>query len=93
MIPNHDEAPILAAVRDEGLLIARLGAAEAANHHARPCQVCEALQQVSERARAGVESALAGTIGERTLAQILTDSGYPTGRRAVQNHRREAHTP
>lgn len=93
MIPDHDEAPILASVRDEELLLARLGAAEQSNMHARPCQVCDALRKMSERARAGVESALAGTIGERTLAQILTDSGYPTGRRAVANHRREAHTP
>lgn len=83
MIPDHDEAPILAALRK----------AEQANQHARPCQVCDALRKMSEPAREGVESALAGTIGERTLAQILTDSGYTTGRRAVANHRREAHTP
>lgn len=83
MIPDHDEAPILAAIRK----------AEVANMHARPCQVCDALRGMSEEARAGVERALAGTIGERTLADILTDAGYPTGRRAVQNHRREAHTP
>jgi len=93
MIPDHDEAPILAAVRDEGLLLARLRSAENSNMHARSCQVCDALAKMSDQARAGVESALAGTIGERTLAQILTDSGYPTGRRAVANHRREAHTP
>ena len=93
MIPDHDEAPILAQVQDEGLLLARLRSAETSNMHARPCQVCDALGRMSDRARAGVEAALAGTIGERTLAQILTDSGYTTGRRAVQNHRREGHTP
>lgn len=77
---------------DEALLIA-LGEAQTANMHARPCQVCSALLAMSEAARVGVEGALAGTIGERTLAEILTEAGYPTGRRAVQNHRREDHTP
>jgi len=93
MIPDHDEAPILAQVQDEGLLLARLEKAEDANMHARDCQVCKALRTMSDQARVGVERALAGTIGERKLAAILTDSGYPTNRRAVANHRREAHTP
>lgn len=78
---------------DDTRLIADLGAAEVANIHGRACQVCSALRAMSEQARAAVEQALAGTIGERKLAEILTGNGYPTGRRAVATHRREDHTP
>lgn len=78
---------------DEDTLLADLKVAANANQHGRPCQVCEALRSMSESARAGVKSALAGTIGERTLAEILTRNGYPTGRRAVATHRREDHKP
>lgn len=73
---------------NEDALMSALGEAEQANMHSRGCQVCDALESMSERARAGVERALAGTIGERKLAEILTGSGYPTGRRAVANHRK-----
>lgn len=66
--------------------------AEEANMHSRPCQVCDALATMSESARGNVERALAGTIGERKLAEILTRNGYPTGRRAVANHRSEGHS-
>lgn len=76
----------------EEQLLADLAKGADANMHARPCQVCDALQQMTESARAGVKSALAGTIGERTLAEILTRNGYPTGRRAVARHRQEGHT-
>ena len=76
---------------DEALL-ADLSEAETANMHARDCQVCQALPQMAESARAGVERALAGTIGEQKLADILTRNGYPTGRRAVKRHRLEGHT-
>lgn len=77
---------------DDNALIEALGKAEDANMHARDCQVCQALPQMSEEARAGVNRALAGTIGEQKLAAILTRSGYPTGRRAVKRHRLEGHT-
>ena len=72
-------------------LVRDLAAAEQANMHARECQVCDALETMSPEARRNVERALAGTIGERRLAEILTRNGYPTGRRAVANHRREGH--
>jgi hypothetical protein len=74
-------------------LLAELASAEGANMHSRPCQVCRALESMSDHAKSGVVRALAGTIGERTLAEILTRNGYPTGRRAVATHRREDHTP
>lgn len=77
---------------DEDLL-GDLAAAEQANQHGRPCQVCVALTGMTELAREGVERALSGTIGERKLAEILTRNGYPTGRRAVVTHRQEGHTP
>lgn len=73
-------------------LLSDLGAAEQANMHSRECQVCDALPKMSESARVGVERALAGTIGERRLAEILTTNGYPTGRRAVARHRLEGHS-
>lgn len=72
-------------------LLADLAQAEHANVHGRECQVCVALAEMAESARIAVESALAGTIGERRLAEILTRNGYPAGRRAVANHRREGH--
>jgi len=77
---------------DEGLL-ADLDEAADANMHHRTCQVCRALLNMSDEGRGGVERALAGTIGERRLAEILTRNGHPTGRRAVANHRREGHKP
>lgn len=76
---------------DEQLLI-DLGVAANANMFARPCQVCSALEQMSEQASRGVMSALEGTIGARRLSEILTGNGYPTGRRAVETHRQEGHT-
>jgi len=76
---------------DEDILLKDLAAAENANQHARPCQVCTALGQMSDRAKTAVERALEGTIGEIKLADILTGNGYPTGRRAVATHRREGH--
>lgn len=76
---------------DEGLL-AELGVAENANQHVRPCQVCQALEAMADEARSGVRRALAGTIGERKLSEILTRNGYPTGRRAIRRHRLEGHS-
>lgn len=72
---------------DAGLL-EELEKAEDANMFGRPCQVCSALASMSDLARERVEQALAGTIGERKLSQILTRNGYPTGRRAVASHRK-----
>lgn len=83
-------AEVFDGIRDTGLL-ADLAAGERANQHARPCQVCVALESMSREARSGVERALAGSIGERSLSEILTRNGYPTGRRAVATHRREGH--
>jgi hypothetical protein len=76
---------------DDDALLADLEKAERANVFARDCQVCEALDRMSERAKPQVETALRGTIGARKLAELLTRNGYPTGRRAVENHRREDH--
>ena len=77
--------------KDDALL-AELQAAEVANIHGRDCQVCEALPRISNPVRVAVERALAGTIGEQKLADILTRNGYPTGRRAVKRHRLEGHS-
>lgn len=73
-------------------LLTDLEVAAEANMHGRECQVCRALAGMSADARTAVSSALAGTIGERRLAEILTGNGYPTGRRAVKRHRQEGHT-
>jgi hypothetical protein len=76
----------------DATLLKDLAAAEDANQHARPCQVCEAVSSMSDQAKSGVLKALAGTIGEAKLAEILTRNGYPTGRRAVKRHRMEGHS-
>lgn len=72
-------------------LLAQLAVAEGENIHARPCQVCTALKAMTNQARTAVEAALAGTIGEKKLADILTANGYPTGVRAVRSHRKDNH--
>lgn len=77
---------------NEDSLLADLAEGEHANQHARSCQVCSALASMSDQAKTGVVRALAGTIGERKLADILTRNGYPTGRRAVTRHRQEGHS-
>lgn len=71
--------------------LAELAAGEVANIHGRRCQVCVALEGMSESVKPGVLRALSGTIGQEKLALILTKNGYPTGWRAVANHRREDH--
>jgi len=76
----------------EGALLAELEQAENANPYSRPCQVCAALDQMSDQVKTSVEKALAGTIGKNKLAVILTRNGYPTGWRAVVRHRLEGHT-
>jgi hypothetical protein len=76
---------------DQGLL-RDLAAGELANIHARGCQVCSILGSMSESVRPAVERALAGTIGAHKLAMILTENGYPIGRRAVTAHRQEGVT-
>lgn len=73
-------------------MLAEIEQAEDANMFARPCQVCDALERMTDEAAEGVNRALGGTIGERTLAEILTRNGYPTGRRAVARHRLEGHS-
>ena len=77
---------------DDSQLLTDLEVAAEANMHSRECQVCRALEAMSLEAQVAVRSALAGTIGERKLAEILTGNGYPTGRRAVKRHREEGHT-
>lgn len=73
-------------------LLKDLEAASDANMFARPCQVCQALPQMEPEAAQTVHlSILRRTIGERTIAEILTRNGYPTGRRAVIRHREEGH--
>lgn len=79
---------------DDAKLWADLKAASQANMHNGSCQVCEALLSMSDTARVSVEVHLRGTmIGGRKLAEILTANGYPAGRRAVDRHRLEGHTP
>lgn len=72
-------------------LLRDLTEAENENTHRRPCQICQAMAGMSESVRANVERALAGTIGEKKLADILTRNGYPAGRRAIQRHQLEGH--
>lgn len=73
-------------------LFTELEQAEVENTRARPCQACVALSQMGDRAKASTERALAGTIGQNKLADILTRNGYKVGARAIIRHRREGHT-
>lgn len=73
-------------------MIAQVEQAEA--HHNNPnrgCLVCKALDTMSDEARESVLRALGGTIGQKKLAAILSQNGYPATERAVANHRREGH--
>lgn len=90
---GHNEPLTAAATQEEAdaALLADLQAGERASIPNRPCQACVALENLSDQARPAVERALAGTIGETKLAQILTANGYPTGARAINRHRREDH--
>lgn len=72
-------------------LLTDLAEAERENVHARSCEACDTLAAAPENARPQVAQALAGTIGAQKLSEILTRNGYPTGRRAIQRHRREGH--
>lgn len=81
------------ATSPEDDLLADLAAAEEANTNTRPCQVCVVLTSVSEPVRAALEAGLAGTIGRDKLVTILTRRGFTVGRRAVERHRQEGHTP
>lgn len=73
---------------NEDVLMAALQKAEEANTYTTECQVCVAIAQMGSNARSAVEGAIAdATIGTATLARILTESGYPTGRRAIINHK------
>lgn len=75
----------------EEALLEALDQAENKNMHDRPCQACAALESMPELVRSRVERALAGTIGENKLADILTESGYYVRRRAIRRHRAEGH--
>ena len=70
-------------------LLKDLEEAEHANIFVRQCLVCTALGQMSETARTSVERALAGTIGQKKLARILTANGYEVSERSINNHRSE----
>lgn len=74
-------------------LLDEIAEAEQANQHARPCQVCAHLEVMSDERHDAISRALAGTIGEAKLAEILTRNGFTTGRRAIRRHRQEGHTP
>jgi len=71
----------------EDPLIEMIAQAERVNQHNGSCGLCLAMDTMSDQARSAVERAASGTIGMRSLARILTRSGYPVGRRAVYFHR------
>lgn len=76
-------------------LIDEILAAEVENTQARQCQVCTALLDISDPDRYdAVERAVGGTIGAQKLSVILTRNlETPVGRRAIDRHRAEGHTP
>jgi len=74
-------------------LLAALQVAERENPHTNDCKVCSALRSMSDPVKAAALRAIAGTIGRDKLVAILAQNGYPVGRRHLERHRREAHTP
>ena len=76
----------------DAAFLADLAAGEIANVHSRPCQMCDALAEMSESVQAAMKAALAGTIGRDKLVTILTRHGYTVGQRAIERHRQEGHT-
>lgn len=53
------------------------------------CQVCTALEAMPPEVAEVVRMSIDGrTIGQDRLAQILTDHGYPTGRRHMIRHQK-----
>ena len=74
-------------------LMQALEAATKANPHTGRCDVCIMLEGMSDPLKEAVKSGLAGTIGMSKLVLILTNFGYEVGRRSIERHRREAHTP
>jgi hypothetical protein len=85
--PGISEADVM-----ESSLLADLAIAANANIQARPCQMCEALGEMSDPVRGAVKSALGGTIGRDKLVTILTNHGYAVGRRSIERHRQEGHS-
>jgi hypothetical protein len=77
---------------DDDAILADLAVAANANIQARPCQMCEALAEMSDPVRGAVKSALGGTIGRDKLVTILTNHGYAVGRRSIERHRQEGHS-
>lgn len=74
-------------------LLADLDAALIANRTVRRCDACQILAEVSDEARGPLASAMAGTIGRDKLVAIMARNGYSLGRRAIERHRQEGHTP
>lgn len=59
------------------------------NNRSKPCQVCDALDQMPEDVRSEIERYIMGKlVGRQRISRILTDRGYPTGERAVDNHQK-----
>lgn len=78
---------------NEDDLLEDLREAEIASGHRAQCDACDILAAVSESTRPALSAAMAGTIGAQKLSAILTRRGYAVGRRAIDRHRREGHTP
>jgi hypothetical protein len=73
-------------------LIEDLNKAEQENTVMRPCQMCAAIEGVSDDVtRVALTRAAAGTIGRDKLVRILRQNGLPASRRAIERHRTEGH--
>lgn len=76
---------------DLGLALAD---AEREARHGKVCPLCEYIEKMPEgTVRETLTRAAAGTIGRDKLVAIMRAHGIPAGRRTLERHRREEHTP
>lgn len=74
-------------------LIQDLANAKSSAHNGRgACKLCRLLADLPDDDRRALADAAAGTIGARTLADILRRNGMAVSRDTIMKHRREDHT-
>lgn len=57
------------------------------------CPLCDLIKDSDHYTAAALRDAAGGTMGVRKLSLILARNDTGIGRRTVERHRREAHTP
>lgn len=74
-------------------LLEDLDQAKLAAAHITPCPLCDYINDQDVYTKAALKEAAGGTIGVNKLAAILRQYDTGIGRRTIERHRREEHTP